>query len=136
MSTPAARARAYRETNVASRVAGANPHQLVQILFDEALADLAAGRRAAEIRDYAQKSRHLSHAATIVAALEGCLDHRLGGELAANLALVYAFVRARILRGAARNDLAALDEAAATLAEIAEAWATIQPRPATTRVAA
>lgn len=119
-------ARAYSEVGVTSRVAGANPHQLVQILFEEALADLAQGMRAIENKDYAAKSRFLSQAATIVAALEASLDHSRGGEIAISLAIVYKFVRSRILRGAARNDATLIEAARAALADIADAWRAIR----------
>lgn len=119
-------ARAYSEVGVTSRVSGANPHQLVQILFEEALADLAQGMRAMENKDYAAKSRFLSHAATIVAALEASIDHSRGGEIAISLAIVYKFVRSRILRGAARNDATLIEAARTALADIADAWRAIR----------
>lgn len=125
MTAATARARAYSEVGLQSRVTGADPHQLIQILFEEALADLSRGAAAMEAKDYASKSRHLSHAATVVAALEASLDHGRGGEIAASLAVIYKFVRARILRGAARNDPAELRAASSALVEIAGAWARI-----------
>jgi len=126
MTAATARVRAYNEVGLTSRVSGANPHQLVQILFEEALADLARGTRAMEAKDYAAKSKHLSHAATIVAALEASLDHAKGGEIAGSLAIIYKFVRQRILRGAAKNDPAQLRAASGALAEIADAWRQIR----------
>lgn len=126
MSAAIARTRAYSEIGLTSRVASANPHQLIQILFEEALSDLAKGARAMEARDYAAKSRHLSHAATIVAALEASLDHAKGGEVAASLAVIYKFARQRILRGAARNDPSLIRAASDVLGEIADAWRQIR----------
>lgn len=126
MTVATAQARAYSEVALSTRVASADPHQLVQILFEEALSDLARGVRAMELQDYAAKSRYLSHAATIVAALEASLDHGKGGEIAGSLAIIYKFVRQRILRGAARNDPAQLKAASSALGEIADAWRQIR----------
>jgi flagellar protein FliS len=126
MGAATARVRAYSEVGIVSRVDGADPHQLVQIMFEEALADLARGVRAIETKDYAAKSKHLSHAATIVTALEASLDHASGGEVAGSLALVYKFVRQRILRGAARNDPAQIEAARSALGEILDAWRKIR----------
>lgn len=43
-----AAARAYTQVSTTNRVSTADPHQLITILFEEALADLARGRRAIE----------------------------------------------------------------------------------------
>ncbi len=117
-----AAARAYTQVSTTARVASADPHQLITILFEEALDDLARARRAIERQDLAGKSRYLSHAATLVAALDCSLDHEKGGDIARSLATVYAFVRARILRAGLKNDADQCRIAAETLGEIASAW--------------
>lgn len=120
-----AAARAYQTTGT-SHVAAADPHALVQILFDEALADLRKGERAIERGDLAAKSAHLSRASTIVAALDGSLDHSRGGDIAGSLAQVYAFARGRITRASVRNDAADARAASQALGEIAGAWRAIR----------
>lgn len=117
--------RAYANVDTAAPVEAASPHQLVQILFDEALADLARGARAIERGDLAAKSRHLSRATTLVAALDHTLDHTKGGEVAATLSQVYAFARGRIARASAKNDIADAQAARDALGEIASAWRAI-----------
>jgi flagellar protein FliS len=119
-------ARAYAQVDTASRVGGADAHQLVQILFDEALAELRAAARAIARADLDARSRHLTRAATIVAALDYSLDHERGGDVANSLAQVYAFARARIARAARRNDPAEAEAAAEALSEIAAAWRAIR----------
>lgn len=118
-------ARAYKSAATDARVESADQHQLVQILFDEALSDLAHGERAIERGDLAAKSRHLSRATTLVLALDHSLDHARGGDIARSLASVYAFTRARITRAATRNDPADARAAATALGEVASAWRAI-----------
>jgi len=120
-----AAARAYQNVGTRAHVGGADPHALVQILFDEALADLRQGERAITRGDLAAKSAHLSRASTIVAALDGSLDHAKGGEVASSLAQVYAVARARITRASLRNDPAEARAAADALSEVASAWRSI-----------
>ena len=120
-----AAARAYRSAGT-SHVAAADPHALVQILFDEALADLRKGERAIERGDLAAKSAHLSRASTIVAALDGSLDHARGGEIAGSLSQVYAFARTRITRASLKNDAGEARAASVALSEIAGAWRAIR----------
>jgi len=122
----AARTRAYETVGTTNRVATADPHQLIAILFDEALADLAKARRAIETDDLAGKSRYLSHASTLVAALEVSLDYDKGGEIARTLGQVYRFIRARILTAGRKNDPEQARMAAETLGEIASAWTSIR----------
>ncbi len=119
-------ARAYAEVDRAGRVGGADAHQLVLILFEEAIAELRAAARAIERRDLAARSRHLSRAATIVAALDYSLDHERGGDVAKSLSQVYAFARARIGRAAAANSASEAQAAADALSEIAAAWRAIR----------
>lgn len=117
-----AAARAYATVDKSAPVEAASPHQLVQILFDEALADIARGQRAIERGDFAAKSRHLSRATTLVHALDASLDHGRGGDIAASLATVYAYTRTRITRATIKNDAGEARAAASALAEIASAW--------------
>lgn len=119
-------ARTYAQVDTAGRVAGADAHQLVLILFDEALAELRAAGRAIERADLAARSQHLTRAATIIAALDYSLDHARGGDVAKSLSQVYAFARARIASAARRNDASAAEAAASALAEIAAAWRAIR----------
>ncbi|MFN3287959.1 MAG: flagellar export chaperone FliS [Sphingomonadaceae bacterium] len=119
-------ARAYAEVDKAGRVAGADAHQLVLILFEEAIAELRAAARAIERADLGARSRHLSRAATIVAALDYSLDHERGGDVARSLSQVYAYARARMTRAASRNDAAEARVAADALSEIAAAWRAIR----------
>jgi flagellar protein FliS len=119
-------ARAYSQVDSAGRVAGADAHELVLILFDEALAELRAAARSIARADLAARSRHLSRAATIIAALDYSLDHGRGGDVAKSLSQVYAFARARIARAARRNDASEAEAAANALAEIAAAWRAIR----------
>lgn len=118
-----AAARAYQSVNTTSKVQSADSRQLITILFDEALTDLMKAKRAIEAGNLAAKSQYLSHATTLVAALEMSLDFERGGEIAQTLASVYRFVRARILRAGMKNDAEQVAIAAQTLGEIASAWA-------------
>jgi flagellar secretion chaperone FliS len=125
----AARAR-YRNVDLSSRIEGANPHQLVVIMFDEALKALDAMILAAERGDYAQRAARQARVLAIVHGLESSLDYDKGGEIARGLAAIYREARRLVGVGGRDGTVAPLTEARRMLSEIADAWGAIGRVPA------
>lgn len=119
-----ARAR-YRSVDLASRVEGASPHQLVGIMFDEALKALETMALAAQRGDYAQRSQCQSRALSIIHGLESSLDFKNGGEIATGLAAIYREARRLTAAGGRDNDAEQILAAREMLQEIAGAWSAI-----------
>jgi flagellar secretion chaperone FliS len=114
----------YRDIDVTARVEGANPHGLVQILFDELQKALDTLRAAEASYDLTRRSAAQARATSILHGLEASLDYQRGGEIAVNLGRIYREGRRLVATiGPARP--AALDEARRMLGEIAGAWAAI-----------
>jgi flagellar secretion chaperone FliS len=114
----------YRDVDVNARVEGANPHGLVQILFDELQKSLDALRAAEAANDPARRNAAQARATSILHGLEASLDYQRGGDIAVNLGRIYREGRRLITTiGPARG--AAIDEARAMLGEIAGAWRAI-----------
>jgi flagellar secretion chaperone FliS len=114
----------YRQVDVAGRTAHADGPALVQLLYEELVAALRAAGHAAEHRQYAIKSERVTRATAILFALEAGLDFAGGNQVSATLSRLYAGARARILDAAMGDDPAPFRDTAATLADIAAAWAT------------
>ncbi len=113
----------YRNVDQSSRVSAATPHQLVAILLGEAIdqidvmqAAIASGRRGHEAR---------ARATGVLHALEASLDHRSGGTTADLMARVYREARRCVQKAADELDPKWCEQARATVAPIAEAWAQI-----------
>lgn len=115
----------YSSVDLTSRIEGASPHQLVQIMFDEALKAIDAMTLAAERRDYVQVAQRQSRALSIVHGLETSLDFERGGEIAGGLAAIYREARRLIAAGGRALDPAQIRQAREMLAEIAGAWSQI-----------
>lgn len=123
-------AQTYTQIGVETGVAAASPHQLIVMLYDGALQAIAQARAHLAAGRVAQKGESLSRAIAIIdEGLRGCLDPS-GGEIAAHLGELYAYMGRRLFAGGARNDPAALDEVAGLLAELRGAWASIAQAPA------
>lgn len=116
---------AYRQTQVQSRT----PLELVVLLYDGALTHIAVARDAIARRDIAARGAALSRVLAIVSELQSTLDLERGGEVAASLDGLYAYVSRRLMDAALHNDAAPLDEAARLLDTLRDGWRTIAQSP-------
>ena len=126
--SPHAGAGAYRQVGVATGVSTATPHQLVLMLydgFDEALTQALGALRDGAVD---VKCRAIGRAARIVdEGLRANLDLNGGGQLAADLRQLYAYVSLRLVRANLDNDAAAIEECRRLVRPLREAWASISP---------
>ena len=123
----AAKAR-YQRVDVSSRVEGADPHELVSMLYEELLRSLDAMALAAERGDYLQRGERQARALRLISGLESGLDFQQGGEIAAGLARIYREARRLVIAGGREGDPAKVVQAREMLGGIAEAWAAIRER--------
>lgn len=119
----------YREVAVASQTDQAvDAHHLVTLLFEGLFESISQGRGAIQRNDIESKCRALNRAVAIVdQGLRAALDLRQGGPLARDLHDLYAYVTMRLTRANLENNPAALDECAALMQPLADAWASIKP---------
>lgn len=119
---------AYASVAIETGVAAADPHKLVLMLYDGALAALAEARLTMARGDTAAKGRALSKAIMIIeSGLRASLDVKAGGELAERLAALYDYMCDRLLRANLGNHLDIVDEVARLLGELRGAWEQIRP---------
>jgi flagellar protein FliS len=115
----------YAAVETDARVEGANPHQLIRILFDELLLSLDASAHALRAGDRAKTIDKQTRALTILHALETSLDFKRGGDVAVSLAVIYREARKNVVEATATNDAAPMEKGRAYIAEIADAWTQI-----------
>ena len=117
---------AYRQVGVQTMVAGASPHGLVALLFDGFMAAVHRAKGAMRNQDISAKGLAIGQAVRIVEeGLKSALDLKEGGKLAGDLSDLYSYVCMRLTQANLRNDEAALDECAALLTPLRDAWAAI-----------
>ncbi len=127
-STPHHGAHAYARVGVETGISAASPHHLVLMLFDGFLSALAQARGALRERQIEAKCRHIGRAIRIInEGLRAGLNREQGGDLAADLDDLYAYVSCRLTAGHAGNDDAALDECRRLVEPLRDAWAAIAP---------
>ena len=112
----------YKNVDISSRIEGATPHQLVQIMYEELLKAMDAMAFATARGDYVQRGQRQSKALAILTGLETSLDFDKGGEVARTLGTFYYGLRGEILNAATGLDPEPFRAAANSLEDIAKAW--------------
>lgn len=117
---------AYKKVGVESKAIGADPHQLISMLYHGALDSIAKAKGEIQRQDIAAKGKSISKAIAIIGeGLHGGLDMRVGGELAQNLSALYDYMVRRLVEANLKNDTAILDEVTHLLSGLADAWDSI-----------
>lgn len=121
-------ATAYGHVQVETGVSGADPHKLVEMLYDGALDAIARARGAMARGDVEAKGQAIGQAVRIVEeGLRSALNRKDGGDVAENLNNVYIYITARLTHANLRNDDAALQECVKLLTPIRDAWVAMKP---------
>ncbi len=122
MSNTALRAAAaYRVTQVESR----SQLELVVLLYDGLVRFLTEGRDAIARRDLYAKRTAIARGLAILGHLQSTVDREKGGEIAKQLAPLYAYISRRIVDANVKMDVEPLDEALRLIAPLREAWTEI-----------
>jgi len=125
-------ASAYKRVAAETSVQGADPHQLVSLLFEALLQAIANARGSMARGDIAAKGMALGKAVRIIEeGLKAGLNLRDGGEVARNLHQLYGYSVLRLTQANFNNDAAALEEVIRLIEPVAESWKLIKgPGPA------
>ncbi len=115
-------ARVYENDALEARVLGANPAELVEMLYAGAISSIREASLAIGAGEYAKKGACLNRALDIISGLEITLDYTRGGEISVNLAALYDYAKRRMMEGSASNDQGKLEEVAVLLETVREAW--------------
>ncbi|PCI56629.1 MAG: flagellar export chaperone FliS [Gammaproteobacteria bacterium] len=114
----------YQQTNK-STAQQASPYQLVAMLFQKLLGNIATAKGAISQKDFDKKGTELSNAIAIIGVLEGSLDFKKGGEVSENLASLYKFCSEQLLIASTNNDPDKLEEVIQILLPIKAGWDSI-----------
>lgn len=120
-------ASAYKRVAAETSVQGADPHQLVDLLFDALLQSLAAARGAMSRGDVQGKGQAIGKAVRIIEeGLKAGLNLKGGGEIAANLQALYEYSIRRLTQANLRNDIAVIEEVTLLIEPVASSWKLIR----------
>lgn len=112
----------YRAVDLEARAAAASPYELVLVLFDGLLDELARARGHIEAKRYQQKGASLEKCLNILNGLNGSLDYESGGELVQGLARLYDYCIYRLADVSVSLSLEGLDEVVQLLGVLRDGW--------------
>ncbi|HDZ38067.1 MAG TPA: flagellar export chaperone FliS [Marinobacter sp.] len=113
---------AYQRVNTQTSITDADPHKLIQLLYNGALERINMAKARMQAKDYAGKGKLISKAMEIVGGLRSFLDFEKGGDLAVRLEALYDYMERTLFEANAKNDVAKLDEVADLLRSIKGGW--------------
>lgn len=112
----------YRSVDLEAKAASSSPYELVLMLFDGLLDELARARGHIEAKRFQQKGRSLEKCLNILNGLNGALDYEQGGELVQGLARLYDYCIYKISDVSVSLSLSDLDEVVRLLGTLREGW--------------
>jgi len=112
----------YQAVNLQAQTAQASPVQLVLVLMDGLLDELARVRAHIEARRYELKAQGLEKCVAILNGLTSALDLEQGGEVVQQLALLYDYCAQRLYRAGVDMSVPIVDEVRGLLNELRGGW--------------
>ena len=112
----------YKSLDLHTRVAAANPHQLIQMLYEGAIERLVVARAAMGRDDLATKGVMLGKAISILSGLRESLDKEVDSELPDTLDRLYEYMQFRLLEANRHNDSAMIDEVLELIRTVKSGW--------------
>ena len=117
---------AYQETNAATSVMDATPHQLTSLLLKAALDNLSVATGAIERDNVLLRTEAIRKAMAIIAELQSTLDKERGGDLAEQLDALYEFSTLKLIEANLEKDVHKLKAVKEVLGDIYQGWQRIQ----------
>ena len=118
----------YHAVNLDAQTSRASPVELVLLLTDGLLDELARARAHIVARRYEQKAASIDKCIEIINGLSSSLDFESGGETVANLARIYDFCASHLHGAGIKLDPAMVDEVTGVLNTIRQGWKGVQER--------
>ena len=112
----------YRAVDLEAKAASASPYELVLVLFDGLLDELARVRGHIEAKRYEQKGVAIEKCMAILNGLNGALDMDGGGEVVKGLARLYDYCVFKLSEISVSLSLEGLDEVVALVGTLREGW--------------
>lgn len=117
----------YKSVNVGAQTAQASPVQLVLLLQDGLLEELARARAHIQHKRYELKAKSLDKCTLMLNGLSSALAED-GGEVVKNLERLYAYCADRLYQAGVKLDVAIVDEVVGLLTTLREGWQGLQDR--------
>jgi len=120
----------WKDAYLESRVRGADPLELIRLLYQHGLDSIRTARAKLAAGDIAARSRAISQAIGALSQLSGALNLSAGGSIGRNLEQLYHYMSQRLFEANLKRQDGPLAEVESLLVSLAEAWMAIGNTPA------
>lgn len=118
----------YHATSLDAQTSRASPIELVLLLTDGLLDELARARAHIVAKRYEQRATSINKCVDIINGLSSSLDVESGGQVVANLANLYEFCALQLHGAGVKQDPAMIDDVVKVMTTIRQGWAGVQAR--------
>jgi flagellar secretion chaperone FliS len=118
----------YHATNLDAQTSRASPIELVLLLTDGLLEELARARAHIVGKRYEARAASINKCIDIINGLSSSLDFDSGGQVVANLANLYDFCAQHLNAAGVKQDPKMVDEVVKIMTTIRQGWAGVQAR--------
>ncbi|MBT4130664.1 MAG: flagellar export chaperone FliS, partial [Gammaproteobacteria bacterium] len=100
----------YQDVGLSTAITEADPHRLVQLLYENAISNIHKAKGAMLNDEIAIKGKAIGQAISIVGTLRSTLNFEQGGDLAERLDALYEYIIRRLMAANRENSVEALQE--------------------------
>jgi flagellar protein FliS len=118
----------YHATSLDAQTSRASPIELVLLLTDGLLDELARARAHIVGKRYEARAQSINKCVDIINGLSSSLDFESGGQVVANLSNLYDFCAKHLHGAGVKQDPAMVDEVVKIMSTIRQGWAGVQAR--------
>ena len=118
----------YHAVHLDAQTSRATPVELVLLLTDGVLAELARARGHIVGKRYEQKAVSLNKCTELINGVSSSLDFEQGGEVVANLGRLYEYCTGRLYLAGINLDPTLIDEVTTLLTTIKQGWLGVQAK--------
>ncbi|NND90221.1 MAG: flagellar export chaperone FliS [Granulosicoccus sp.] len=122
---------AYKAVKRVSMVEGTTPHQLISLLYEASLSQIAMAQQHLVSNDHYRLHQCVDKAIAIVQELQASLLNYQSDELAGNLFELYSYIVRTLIQSQAKYDAAGFSTCKNLLEILQDAWEAISPERAT-----
>ena len=114
--------KAYKKTNLEAELSVADPHRVIQMMYEGLIERLSEAKGAIMRHDYEYKADRISKAVGIINGLQSALDNRSNPELGQRMFALYDYMKELLTKASVSLDTAPIDEVINLILPIKQAW--------------
>lgn len=114
--------KAYKRTNLEAELSVADPHRVIQMMYEGLIERLSQAKGAILRNDFEYKANRLNKAIGIINGLQTALDIKNNPELGQRMNALYDYMKSQLDKASVSLDVGLIDEVINLILPIKQAW--------------